>query len=120
MVETREIYNLILQSILKLQELKILIRAYSPLNDCSRIRNSIAGIDRVIQHGNYYIHDVLSFDANEFRFDYEIVSLVDTIRDNDYGIPLTENDKRRKAILCDELITLVEQLIVVNNKFKND
>lgn len=113
-----ELNNLIKQSLLKLNQLKKKILSINNSNDNIRIKISIADIDRCIEHGEYYINDNSSYDANNFRFHNALVNLTDSINDNDFGLQLTEKDEYEKHQLCSELIALVEQLIFVNNKLK--
>lgn len=113
-----ELNNLIVQSILKLKELKKLVLSFRFSNDNTRIKTCIADIDRCIDHGDYYINDISLYNPNNFRFHSGLVNLTDTIRDNNFGLVLSEKEENEKQLFCNELIALVEKLIIVNNKFK--
>jgi hypothetical protein len=110
--------RLIQNAIQKLDDLKVWIFAIEKSNDNRRIQICLSDIDRCIETGNYYNNHNELFNPTVFSYDNMLVNLIDTIRDNDFGILISEKEEGIKQLICNELIKLVEKLIVVNNGLK--
>jgi hypothetical protein len=113
-----DINTFIAQFISNLEHLKKLVESFENANDSKRVKISISDIDRCIQHGAYYLEDPSLYQPSTFSFDSGIISLVDTIRYNDFGITLSIAEENEKLRLCDQLTELVEKTIEVNNKME--
>ena len=113
-----KINNVNVKAISNLKNLKIFISSLNSPNNTARIKMSISDINKCIEHGNYYIENPTLYKPENFRFHNGLVSLVDTIKYNDFGIKLSKNEKNEKLKFCNELIKLVERIIILNNKLK--
>jgi hypothetical protein len=108
---------LIQNAIQKLDDLKEWILSIEKSNDNRRMEICISDIDRCIETGNYYINHNELFNPSVFSYDNMLVNLIDTIRDNDFGVLISEKEEKAKQFICSDLILLVEKFIIVNSKF---
>ena len=110
--------NIIQSSVEKLNALKGIIQSYRQTINEDRINISISDIDRCVEYANYYLNDSSLYNPDIFRFDNTLVNLVDSLRDNDYGLNFSQIQQEQKVSICNEIIEIVEKLIIVNQKMK--
>jgi len=110
--------NIIQNSIEKLNTLKEIVQSYLQTTNEDRINISISDINRCVEYANYYLNDSTLYNPDVFRFDNTLVNLVDSIRDNDYGLNLSQIQQQQKVTICIEIIEIVEKLIIANQKMK--
>jgi hypothetical protein len=110
--------NFIQKSVEKLNALKEIVQSYRQTTNEDRINISISDIDRCAEYANYYLNDSSLYNPDVFRFDSTLINLVDSIRDNDYGLNLSQIQQEQKVLICNEIIEIVDKLIIVNQKMK--
>jgi len=110
--------NIIQNSIEKLNTLKEIVQSYRQTTNEDRINISISDINRCVEYANYYLNDSNLYNPDVFRFDNTLVNLVDSIRDNDYGLNLSQIQQQLKVTICIEIIEIVEKLIIANQQMK--
>ena len=110
--------NIIQNSIEKLNTLKEIVQSYLQTTNEDRINISISDINRCVEYANYYLNDSTLYNPDVFRFDNTLVNLVDSIRDNDYGLNLSQIQQQQKVTICIDIIEIVEKLIIANQKMK--
>lgn len=113
-----KIIDLIKETILELDKLNKLIKSFENSNNNSnRIQICLTDIKNAIEHGNYYINNPLLYNANNFRFHFNIIQLIDSIKYNNFSNNLSKKDEIEKNKICSELIQKTEEIIKINNQY---
>ncbi|MBS1638040.1 MAG: hypothetical protein JST26_19155 [Bacteroidetes bacterium] len=119
MVDLIEQHNeLLRRSIDLLEAAKILVSSLKDVNNEKRVNTAIYDINRIIEYANQYLQNNNLYSPNTFRYDSSLIHLTDTIRYNDFGTILSENQSKEKESICLELIEIVNQLIIANDTLK--
>lgn len=112
--------QLIERSIKLLEAARTLIASFGDLNNEKRVNTTVYDIRRIIEYANHYLNNNELYSSDTFRYDSSLIHLVDSIRHNDYGISLSENQTIEKENICIELVEIVNQLILENEKLKQN
>lgn len=87
-------------------------------NRNERILICVSDIDRCIETGYYYINHNELFEPGTFTYDSMLIKMADSIKDNNFGILLSEAQKEAVPLFYNLLVTLAEDLILANNKMR--
>jgi hypothetical protein len=82
----KKLIELSLETLIYLEKFIISLNHSS---DNIRIKTCVMDINRCIEHGKYYTNDISLYNPYEFRFHNALVNLLDSVKDNDWGLLLS-------------------------------
>ncbi len=102
-----ELKKRIEETIKVLNGLKAILIDLKKESENQRIKISISDLNRTLKHAEYYTNDIVLYKKDPFMFDRNLVSLVDSLINNDFGVQLTTEQENNKRILCNGLMEIV-------------
>lgn len=102
--------------------LKELQRLFQSISSNDRINRTLNDIETTIKNCQYYLNEDQLWDVNSFRFDNNLVSLVDSIQYNDYGVFWDYTKEAQKKENCEEILKIVSVLnaLTLDEKKRNN
>jgi hypothetical protein len=102
--------NLIGETSSIIEKLKTLILGLDSNSENRRIKIAVSDINNTLEHAKFYTNELNEFDKDQFMYGRNIISLVDSISINDFGVISNQSVIDEKWELCNELISKVEEM----------